>query len=413
MNFCQATIVEKPIDRAVENRAQKQIVAYTGDRIFQKATYRCCPQCKTKNCRRNGKDNKKRIRRRCKCGRSFVIDWKVWNLAKLFSEVFEDGFMRSGRQSSIQYKQRIWQRLIDDTDIQEYINSAIIEITLDKAYSDDAKDEYVFVQACIMADKKDCEYAGKFKDSWYFLLNKYDMDVTYYLEYYCYILIRKHNIDISKRQNLEKPLLRCSECGADDISTYGFNNNSRRRIKCNVCSEISIVRAANLISQVELSDFCHIYLENYTRDQTLIESITKTLQHNFSYVSKSKDFDRLMARQSVITYELKEQVMKAFIGIEILSRKKNLQKSYWNDFINALQLDSQTDSEGYLIVAKDTFYSWIPKHIDDLLQLSLAQNEEEYKFNNIEYEIAAHLHDTQTFYDWKTRSTVAFEKLQK
>ena len=200
-----------------------------------------------------------------------------------------------------------------------------------------------------------------------------------------------------------------------DVSTYGFNNNARRRIKCNYCERITVVRVANLITHSELTNFCHEYLKNYTRDFSIVESITDVLLYNFTLLKTSKDFDRLMARQSVLTYSVKEHIMKAFIGIEIMRTKINKWKSYddfYDTMMSALDFKNQMDNEGYLKVSKGVFYSWVPKHIDDLLQIEYTKSEEEYKFEDVVYEMAAHLHDEEVFYDWKSRSLFIFDEIK-
>ena len=82
-----------------------------------------------------------------------------------------------------------------------------------------------------------------------------------------------------------------------------------------------------------------------------------------------------------------------------------------NYLIRILDLRSKIDNEGYLKTSKDSFYSWIPKHIDDILKIEHAKSEEDYKFKNIECEIAAHLHDSVSFYDWKSRSSVIYNQV--
>ena len=406
-------VKEKPIIRETQIETQKEIVAYTGDPVFRNASYRCCPHCNSSNSKKNGKDGKGRIRWLCECKKSFVVNWKVWNLDKLFSDFFEEGFTNARRASSIQCKGRIHRKLLSDKEIQQYIDSSIIETTLDKSYSDDEKDRYTFIKACIMADKKDSEEASQVHDSWYFLLNTYNSDVTYVLDHYCYILIRKYNFDFSKRQNLQKPLLTCDKCGTSDLSTHGFNNNAKRRIKCNLCKKISIIRVSNLISQFEFASLCEMYLQDYTKDKDLIASITETLQYNFAFLSKSKAFDGLMARQAVITYNLKEQIFKAFIGLELIRRYKTVDQSTLNLLTGDSYLGSKINREGYLKVSDGTLYPWSPKNIDDILRINYAKSEEEYKFKNVECELAAHLHNvnSDTFYDWKSRSSVTFDQL--
>ena len=404
---------EKPKFRETEIETQKKVVAYAGDSTFHNASYRHCPYCNSSNSKRNGKDNKGRIRWLCKCKKSFIINWKVWDLNKLFSHFFEEGFISAGRHASVQYKERIYSKLLVDKEIQKYIDSAIIETTLDKSYSDDEKDRYIFIQACIMADKKDSAEASQIHDSWYFLLNTYNSDVSYILDQYCYTLVRKYNFDFSKRQNLQKPLLVCDKCGTNNLSTHGFNNNGRRRIKCNSCKKISVIRVSNLISLSEFSSLCELYLQDYTKDKDLVGSITETLQYNFTFLSKSKEFDRLMARQSVITYNLKEQMFKAFIGMELMRIKKNLTQVALDLLTSDTFLGSKIDSEGYLKISDGALSRWSPNTIDDILRIDYVKTEEEYKFRNIECEIAAHLHNLNSdiFYDWKGRSSVTFNQL--
>ncbi len=402
-----------PISRGKVLKTQKQGVAYAGDKIFQKATYRHCPYCNTKNSKRNGTDSKERIRRKCTCGKSFIVDWRVWNLEKLFSELFEDGFRGCERHASIQYKQRIWQKLIEDGEIHEYINNYIMETTIDKSYSDDEKDKRIFIQACIKADQKDSYEISKIHDSWYFLLNVYNPDVSYTLENYCYILIRKHNFVFSKRQELQRPLLRCNQCGMSDLSTHGFNNNGRRRIKCNYCQKVSVIRVSHLISQTDLANFCNSYFQNFTRDQGLIQSITQTLQHNFTYISKSKEFDRLMVKQPVITYELKEEMMKAYVGAEVLRATRNLNHETWDALMSLFNFKDKIDTNGYLQLKNNTLYPLSPKDIYVFNRISNVENTQEYTLDNVFYEMAAHLHGEDTFYDWQSRSAAVFYQLEK
>lgn len=408
------TLVEKLTFRELKIQPQNNRGAYTGDPLFHQASFRRCPHCYSKNCKRNGKDTKGRIRRLCECGKSFTVNWKVWNLDKLFSTFFEEGFNNYKRKSSIQYRDRIWKRMLNNKKVHEYIDSAIMETDAEKSYSDDEKDRYTFVQACIMADKIDSDEASKHKDSWYFLLNKNDGDVTYILEGYCYRLIRKYNIDLSSRQNLKIPLLHCNKCGMSDISTHGFNNNARRRIKCNNCGKTSVIRGSNLISESEFTLLCTSYLQGFTRDQNLIISMTKKLHHNFIFLSKSKEFDKLMLRQPVITHSLKEEMFKAFIGMEMVRVLKKSYQIILDMIINAYDLSFKEDNEGYLKVPKNKLDILMPKEIYSFLKIEHVKSEEDYKFKNIECEIAAHMHDSDSgcdFYDWKSRSSVVYDQL--
>ncbi|QSZ42842.1 hypothetical protein GJV85_12225 [Sulfurimonas aquatica] len=330
----------------------------------------------------------------------------------MFSEFFEDGFIDHGREVSIQYKNRILKMIQNNKKVHEYIDSSIIETDTDKSYSDNEKDRYTFIQACIQADRIDSDEASKVKDSWHFLLNKYDGDVTYILAGYCYRLIRKYNMHLSSRQNLEKPLLHCDKCGMSDLSTHGFNNDVRRRIKCNYCKKTSVIRVSHLISQSEFIHLCNIYLQGHTRDQNLIELLTQRLLHNFIILSKSKMFDKLMLRQPVITYSLKEEMFKAFIGMEIIRVQKRRDQSFVDRLTSRPYLNSKIDNEGYLKGSKSTFYLWEPKHIDEILKIEHAKSVEDYKFKNIECEMAAHTHGSHSeFYDWKTRSSVIYNQL--
>jgi len=56
----------------------------------------------------------------------------------------------------------------------------------------------------------------------------------------------------------------------------------------------------------------------------------------------------------------------------------------------------------------------MPKGIYCLLEIEHVKSEEDYRFNNIECEIAAHMHNSDSdcdFYDWKSRSSVVYDQL--
>ena len=142
--------------------------------------------------------------------------------------------------------------------------------------------------------------------------------MTYILRHYNIILVRKHDFKLSKQQNLKKPLLHCSKCGSSSLSTHGFNNNARRRIRCHNCKKVSVVRVRNLITEDEFSSFLHAFFQERTEDQDLIAELTRNLKHDYYKISISRHFESLLAEQKIITHQLKEDIFHAFIAIEYL-----------------------------------------------------------------------------------------------
>ena len=399
-----------PVFRGQIVQQQKEVGAYTPEGIFKISTYRRCPKCLSKHVKRNGKEKKyNKQRYLCReCNKSFVIDYRSVDIEKLFSEMYDILFEDTPCMLSTRYRKV--RALQENREVQKLFNEIVAETTSDKGFPDDERDQYAFRAACELADALDWEEIYKFQDSWHYFLNQYNSDVTYILEHNNIILVRKHDFKLSKHQNLKKPLLHCSKCGSPALSTYGFNNNARRRIRCKNCKKISVVRVKNLITEDEFSSFLHAYFQERTDDQGLIEELTRKLKNDYSKISISRHFESLLAEQQIITHQLKEDIFNAFIAVEYL---RTIPKEVLDIIPSIMGLETFYDTykhipclpdEQNLLVMSQKFY-------ESFTELETVLDMKDVEFSRVIYQTSAAMH-TSGFHDWRSRADTVYEELQ-
>jgi len=341
------------------------------------------------------------------CNKSFVIDYRSVDIEKLFSEMYDIIFEDKPYMQNTKYRKV--RALQENRKVQKLFNEIVAETTSDKSWSDDERDQYAFRAACELADKMDWEEIDEFQDSWYYFLNHYNTDVTYILRYNNSRLVRKHDFKLSKLQNLKKPLLHCSKCGSSSLSTHGFNNNARRRIRCHNCKKVSVVRVRNLITEDEFSSFLHAFFQERTEDQDLIAELTRNLKHDYYKISMSRHFESLLAEQKIITHQLKEDIFHAFISVEYL---RTLPKDILDIFLISIEYGKLYDSFNPipLIPNEKNFASMSQIFCENFTGLETVADMKEVEFNHLFYQEAAAIYSSG-FHDWRSRADTVYEEL--
>ena len=399
-----------PVFRGQLAQQQKQAGAYTPVGIFNLSNYRRCPKCLSKHVKRNGKEKKyNKQRYLCnKCRKSFVIDYRSVDIEKLFSEMYDICFEDVPCMLSTKYRKV--RALQENREVQKLFNEIVAETTSDKGFPDDERDQYAFRAACELADKLDWEEIEEFQDSWHYFLNYYDNDVTYILGHQNIILVRQHDFKLSKLQNLKKPLLHCSKCGSASLSTHGFNNNARRRIRCRNCKKVSVIRVKNLITEDEFLSFLHAYLQERTDDKDLIEELTRNLKHDYYKISISRHFESLLSEQKIITHQLKEDIFNAFIAVEYL---RTLPKDILNILLINIEYGKLYDSfrPMPLIPNEKNFASMSQMFCKSFTELETVADIKDVEFNHLFYQEAAAI-SSSGFHDWRSRADTVYEELK-
>ena len=399
-----------PVFRGQIVQQQKEVGAYTPEGIFKISTYRRCPKCLSKHVKRNGKEKKyNKQRYLCReCNKSFVIDYRSVDIEKLFSEMYDITF--EDKHCMLSTKYRKVRALQENREVQKLFNEIVAETTSDKGFPDDERDQYAFRAACELADKLDWEEIDKYQDSWHYFLNQYSTDVTYILRHNNIILVRKHDFQLSKLQNLKKPLLHCSKCGSSSLSTYGFNNNARRRIRCKNCKRVSVVRVRNLITEDEFLSLLHGYLQERTDDKDLIEELTSNLKHDYHKISISRHFESLLSEQKIITHQLKEDIFNAFISVEYL---RTLPKDILDILLISIKYGRLCDSFRPipLIPNEKNFASMSQMFCESFRGLETVTDGKDVEFNRLFYQEAAAIYSSG-FHDWRNRADTVYEELK-
>ncbi len=399
-----------PVSKGQSVQQQEQGGAYTSKGIFKISTYRRCPECLSKQAKRNGKEvTYKKQRYLClQCNKSFVIDYRSVDIEKLFSDTYDIYFKDKPYMLSTKYRKiKAFQ---ENRDVQKLFNEIVAETTSDKSFSDDERDKFAFRSACKLADAMDWEEIDEFQDSWHYFLNQYDTDVTYILRHYNITLVRKHDFKLSKQQNLKKPLLHCSKCGSSSLSTHGFNNNARRRIRCHNCKKISIVRVKSLITEDEFLSFLHAYFHERTEDQDLIEELTKKLKSDYSKISISRHFESLLAEQKIITHQLKKDIFYAFIAVEYL---RTIPKDLLDILPSIMGLETFYDTYKHIPCLPDeqNLLGMSQKFYESFTELETVLDTKDVEFSRVIYQTSAAMH-TSGFHDWRSRADTVYEELQ-
>ena len=392
-------------DQVIEPR--KQRLAYAPEGVFKNSTYRGCPVCYSKDVKRNGKNGYNgKCRYLCKsCNKSFTINIDAINIKQMFAEVYDSHY--KDLPSMLNTKYRKERALSENKKIRQVFNQIVAEYNTDKELLCDEKDKLAFYQACELADRLDAREIEKYLDSWYYLLNRYNTDVTYYTEYYNWMLVRRYDKKLSHRQNISVPLLHCATCGSSDISTHGFNNNGRRRIKCNTCSNKSLIRVNNIVKESDAYTFFRKYLEQYTKDLEVINELTDKMVENFSFISITKHFDTLLAEQMIITHQTKNKILLASIGVQILMKSKT--RGLYDTYVSIIGLDENLNLASQLKPEDAKLLTYLkPMDIYELENILPVSSKEEVTHDHTFYQLAAVIHEPN-FYEWEEQLKESYD----
>jgi len=309
-----------PLSKPRQNQEEphKQEVSYTPVGVMKNSTYRHCPACHSKKVKRNGKSRPSgKYRYLCKsCKKNFTITIDAIDIARLFEEEYDAYYQDIPYMHTTKYRKI--RALKENKEVRNLFNEIIAEYSIDQGFPDDERDRLAFYKSCELASKLDRKEIEKYSDSWHYLMNSYSGDVAYYLEYYNNHMACKYDLSPSRVQNTDRPLLHCDQCGSTDIVRQGFNNNGRRRIKCDKCKKISVIRVRHLLTQQEFVSFLQSFFSKKTHDQKLIELLTEKMSNDYHKISISHHFESLLSEQMVITHKLKKDIFNAFIAAEYL-----------------------------------------------------------------------------------------------
>ena len=402
---------QTPICREKTPQPQNKGGAYTPVHIFEKLLYRHCPRCHGKHCKKNGRGENGRQRYLCKdCGKSFVMTMEAVDTETMFSKYYDDYF-KDKRPDMVNAKHLIIHTFYHDERVRALFRKCISE----SEHCNDTElineqDFSAFVKACELASQINSEKASRHKDSWLFLLNNHNGDVMYHTEHYAYILGYRYGVKLSTRQLEEGvSLLRCDQCGSQDLSKHGFNNTGRRRIKCNACGHRSVIRAAHIISESDLMIFCKNYFATLTRNAVLIDAITDKMVVSFRSISKSRSFNRLVSMQDVITPYTKERLLRAFLGVQIAIglHKTNTFPKLEHD----LELKKKLSASGRLENVNDKILQLLmPVNMDFFTFVPSIRSEEDARYGDISYQFGAQILD-RNFYDCEEHIAKAYRMM--
>ena len=399
-----------PLDREIQTEPHKPRVAYAPVGTFENSTYRRCPHCHSRRVKRNGKSRSGgKYRYRCNsCRRHFTMNIDAVDIARLFREEYDSYYKDIPYMETTKYRKI--RALKENKEVRNLFNEIIAEYSMDKSFSDNERDILAFHKACELASALDQKEIDKHLDSWYFLANYNYGDLTYHLSFYNNHLAVRYDVANSRVQNLNKPLLHCSQCGSSHISRYGFNNNGRRRIKCNSCNKVSVIHVKHLLTQKEFLSFLNAYFAKRTENKSLIEELTEKMNNDYHKIRTSHHFESLLSEQMVITHSLKEDIFNAFIAAEYLRTmpKEGLQKvlkhlKHMANYNSCGQIESLSDKQ-ILISQAPIFYK-------DLHRLPDNVEAEDLKQSRLFYQVAAAMH-TSHFNGWKHRAELTFEELK-
>jgi len=288
-NIYPDNLQNTPIIREDPNMQQELGSAYTPAHYFEASTFRFCPSCYFKEVMGYGKDKKGRQRYKCKhCNKVFIVNSEVIDIVLLFIMNYDTSFQDEPHMLST--RSRKFQQM-NTPEAKKMFSEIIEEIGDYRWCSDDEKDIYAMKIVCRRMDYLDAKNIKQYHDSWYYLLNYYNTDVTYKLDFVNWCLVRDNGMHLSKRQNIENPLLYCNSCGSSDISTHGFNNNARRRIKCNDCKKIGVIRIKNLVREVDLILFLRRFLKDKIDNDVVVKRIIEKMCDDFDLVVYSHHFE--------------------------------------------------------------------------------------------------------------------------
>ncbi len=403
-------VLQIPKYREVLIKPHKQVVAYAPEGIFKNSTYRRCPSCYSKQVKRNGRIRPNgKYRYRCNsCKKNFTITIDAIDIDRLFAEEYDDYYQDIPYMHTTKYRKL--RAFKENKEVRKLFNEIISEYQVDQGFPDDEKDVYAFHVACKLAGKLDQQEIDRYCDSWHYLANYYDGDVTYHLRFYNNHLACRYNIAPSKVQNLEQSLLHCDKCGSASIVRQGFNNNGRRRIKCNDCQRVSVIRVKHLITQQEFESFLQSFFAERTHDQKLIDSLIAKMSNDYYKISISHHFEALLSEQMVITYALKEDIFNAFIAAEYLRTFPKNMLEYlfelieYEDLYNSYQQIPNLASKTNFLEEEQMLYSKL-RDLPDKIETK------DVSHTRLFYQVAAAMH-TSHFHDWHHRANITFEEMK-
>ncbi len=107
--------------------------------------------------------------------------------------------------------------------------------------------------------------AHKEHDNWDIIINCFDSEESYELDFY---LLKEENRGqvFSNKNNNENPLIYCHQCNSTAITKNGYAPRGRRRFLCTQCKKVFVLKAENL--------FSHSYVED-TVEEILLGIIEK------------------------------------------------------------------------------------------------------------------------------------------
>ncbi len=114
-----------------------------------------------------------------------------------------------------------------------------------------------------LIDKAVLRWREKECDNWSIVINRYDSEQSYDLDFKL-LKMENSGVIFRNKRDEDNPLIRCAHCSGTHIVRNGFSNIGHRRFKCVDCNRSSILRGRNLFSfEYVKNQILKLYLQSF------------------------------------------------------------------------------------------------------------------------------------------------------
>ena len=165
--------------------------------------------------------------------------------------------------------------------------------------------ENAFISTLRLIDKVVIqEQQKKEQDNWTFIINRYDSEKSYELDFTLFKAMIQ-GVEFLSNPDENNPLIHCEKCGSTAIIKNGYTGSGRRRFMCKTCQTSFVVRAEHLftydyvkemvfrlIEQIDpgnitdlnhvdkINQFCHEVAQLFMKSAHM-KSLTKQIENEF------------------------------------------------------------------------------------------------------------------------------------
>ncbi len=249
----------------------------------------------------------------CKiCQRKFGVKHKSVNWQIYFGRLYALYFTKSHELNSIRARYNDFMlpgaiRLFDSNLRAKKKTSASPQQAIEKAFP---------LTMRTLIDKAVKRLRKRDIDNWSIIINKYDSDKCYDLDFKLLKAENKGIVFLSKRGE-ENPLVHCAHCQSTHIAMNGFSNVGRRRFKCVSCDRSFVLRGRSLFTFGYVKDqMLKLYLQSFkfkTENLPMLEKICSELATLFMSENNMRRITKKLQTEFTVSELFRVSMIELFV----------------------------------------------------------------------------------------------------